>query len=88
MWQNDLARFHSNLEGEHPGGGQGHPTSPPLPSTSREDMRLDGYLKYPHAAKALYIYKHPCLLRDSDRVTTAQQSASLTTKPDGRHVLH
>ncbi|GFS92719.1 hypothetical protein TNCV_1161431 [Trichonephila clavipes] len=28
-------------------GGQGHPTSPPLPPTTREDLRLDGYLEYP-----------------------------------------
>ncbi|GFU17100.1 hypothetical protein TNCV_1853591 [Trichonephila clavipes] len=26
---------------------------PPLPPTLREDLRLDGYLEYPHAAKAL-----------------------------------
>ncbi|GFU12224.1 hypothetical protein TNCV_4600321 [Trichonephila clavipes] len=25
------------------------PTSPSLPPTSREDLRIDGYLKYPHA---------------------------------------
>ncbi|GFV46669.1 hypothetical protein TNCV_3544851 [Trichonephila clavipes] len=40
------------------GGGQGPPSSLPLPSTSREDLRVDGYLEYPHAAKALYICKH------------------------------
>ncbi|GFW23535.1 uncharacterized protein TNCV_3806321 [Trichonephila clavipes] len=57
---------------------------PSLPPTSREDLRLDGYLKYPHAAQALYIYKHPCLLRNSNPDPTAQQSASLTTIPDGR----
>ncbi|GFU76751.1 hypothetical protein TNCV_2391461 [Trichonephila clavipes] len=34
----DLARFHPNFEGEYPGGGQGPPTSLPLP-TSREDFR-------------------------------------------------
>ncbi|GFS55643.1 hypothetical protein TNCV_131591 [Trichonephila clavipes] len=37
----------------------------------------------PPATKALYIYKHPCLLRDSNPGPTAQQSASLTTIPDG-----
>ncbi|GFS47390.1 uncharacterized protein TNCV_4863191 [Trichonephila clavipes] len=67
-------------EGEHPGGGQG-------PPNSRGDLRLAGYLKYPHAAKALYIYKHLCLLRDSNPVPTAQQLASLATIPDGRHLL-
>ncbi|GFU42542.1 uncharacterized protein TNCV_4556581 [Trichonephila clavipes] len=46
-------RFSPNLEGEHPGGAQGPPTSLPLSPTSREDLRLDSYLKYPHAAKAL-----------------------------------
>ncbi|GFU78247.1 uncharacterized protein TNCV_5008281 [Trichonephila clavipes] len=63
------------------GGGQRPPTS--LPPTSREDLWLDGYLEYPHAVQALYIYKHPCLLRDSSPVPTAQESASLTTIPDG-----
>ncbi|GFT82355.1 hypothetical protein TNCV_4651461 [Trichonephila clavipes] len=62
------------------------PTSLLLPPTSREDMWLDGYLKNPLAVKALYIYKHRRLLRDSNPVPTAQQSASLTTISDGRHI--
>ncbi|GFW46263.1 uncharacterized protein TNCV_2813581 [Trichonephila clavipes] len=74
---------HPEVEGEYPGNAQGLPTSLPLSSTSREDLRFDGYLEYPHAAKALYIYKHPCLLRDSNPGPTAQQSVSLTTIPDG-----
>ncbi|GFX16036.1 uncharacterized protein TNCV_4702951 [Trichonephila clavipes] len=78
--------FHPNLEREHSGGGQGPPTSLPLPPPSREDWRLDCYLKYPHAAKALYIHKYPCLLRDLNPVPTAQQSASLATIPDGRRL--
>ncbi|GFX16374.1 hypothetical protein TNCV_32481 [Trichonephila clavipes] len=45
-----LVRFHPNLEREHPVGGQRSLTS--LPPTSREDLQLDGYLEYPHAAKA------------------------------------
>ncbi|GFV36150.1 hypothetical protein TNCV_1974861 [Trichonephila clavipes] len=53
---------------------------------SREDLRLDGFLNYTYAAQALYIYKHPCLLRDSNPGPTAQQSASLTTILDGRPV--
>ncbi|GFW89316.1 uncharacterized protein TNCV_3966061 [Trichonephila clavipes] len=65
-------------------GGQGPPTSLPLPPTTREDLWLDCYLEYPHAAKALHIYKHPCLPRDSNLVPTAPQSASLTTIPVGR----
>ncbi|GFV32632.1 hypothetical protein TNCV_441241 [Trichonephila clavipes] len=36
-------------------------------------------LKYTHVEKALNIYKHPCLLRDSNLGPTAQQPASLTT---------
>ncbi|GFS95113.1 uncharacterized protein TNCV_2704681 [Trichonephila clavipes] len=43
-------------------------------TTSREDLLLDGYLECPHATKALYIYKHPCLLWDSNPDPTAQQS--------------
>ncbi|GFS56716.1 hypothetical protein TNCV_2221571 [Trichonephila clavipes] len=55
---------------------------PPLyPPATREDLRLDGYLEYPHAAMALYIYKQPRLLRDSNPVPTASQSASLTSTP-------
>ncbi|GFW48379.1 uncharacterized protein TNCV_1109421 [Trichonephila clavipes] len=54
----------------------------PLPPTVREDLRLDGDFRYPHAAKALYIYKHPCFLRNSNPGPTAQQSASLTAVPD------
>ncbi|GFT65486.1 hypothetical protein TNCV_583521 [Trichonephila clavipes] len=65
-------------QGELPGGGQEPPTSLPLPPTSREDLQLDSYFKYPHAAK------HPCLLRDSNSVPTAQKSASLTIIPNGR----
>ncbi|GFV12340.1 hypothetical protein TNCV_1538351 [Trichonephila clavipes] len=37
-------------------GGQEPPTSSPSIILTRG---LDGYLEYPHAAKALYIYKHP-----------------------------
>ncbi|GFX27395.1 hypothetical protein TNCV_34921 [Trichonephila clavipes] len=28
--------------------------------SSREDFRLNEYLEFSHAAKALYIHKHPC----------------------------
>ncbi|GFW64064.1 hypothetical protein TNCV_707691 [Trichonephila clavipes] len=38
----------------------------------------------PCRREALYIYKHPCLIWDSNPGPTAQQSASLTTIPDGR----
>ncbi|GFU89376.1 uncharacterized protein TNCV_1783581 [Trichonephila clavipes] len=51
-------------------GGQVPITSLPPRPTTREDLRLDGYLEYRHAAKALCIYKHLCL-RDSNPVPTA-----------------
>ncbi|GFX08600.1 hypothetical protein TNCV_4170991 [Trichonephila clavipes] len=60
-------------------GGPGPPTFLPLPPSSREDLQLDGYLKYPHAAKARYIYKRPCHFRDSNSGPAVQQSVSLTT---------
>ncbi|GFW80198.1 uncharacterized protein TNCV_461061 [Trichonephila clavipes] len=54
-------------------GGQRPPTSFPRPPTSRDDMRLGGYLEYLHAAKEITIYTHPCLLRDSNPGPTAQR---------------
>ncbi|GFW93977.1 hypothetical protein TNCV_4812951 [Trichonephila clavipes] len=54
------------FRGRKPWGWSGPPTYLPLPPITREDLRLDGYLEYSHAAKALNIYKHPCLLRDSN----------------------
>ncbi|GFV49870.1 hypothetical protein TNCV_1391521 [Trichonephila clavipes] len=39
--------------------------------------------RVPHATKALHIFKHPCLLRDSNPVPKAQQKALLTAIPDG-----
>ncbi|GFX91638.1 uncharacterized protein TNCV_3682241 [Trichonephila clavipes] len=69
----DFARFHSNFEGESPESGQGRPTSLSFPPTSREDLRLNGYLEYPNAAKGLYIYKHSCLIQDSNPGPTGPQ---------------
>ncbi|GFW78077.1 hypothetical protein TNCV_135471 [Trichonephila clavipes] len=66
---NDLARIHPNFEGESLEGGQGPLTSLPIPPTSREDFRLNGCLIYHHAAKALNIHKHPCILRVSNTGT-------------------
>ncbi|GFX51803.1 hypothetical protein TNCV_5015051 [Trichonephila clavipes] len=57
-----LAGFHPNFEGKHSRGGLRPPTSLSLLPTPREDLQLDGYLEYSHAARPLYIYKHPCLL--------------------------
>ncbi|GFS83762.1 hypothetical protein TNCV_610961 [Trichonephila clavipes] len=51
--------FTPNFEGEHPGGGQGPPTSLPLPSTSRQDLWLDGYLEYPPCRKGTIISQTP-----------------------------
>ncbi|GFU69817.1 uncharacterized protein TNCV_2452751 [Trichonephila clavipes] len=62
-----------NFEEKPPGGGEGLPNFLPLLPTSREDLRLDSYFEYPHAAKTLHIYKHPCLRRDSNPGPTAQQ---------------
>ncbi|GFW75556.1 transposon Ty3-I Gag-Pol polyprotein [Trichonephila clavipes] len=66
-----------------PWGSKGPLNSLPLPPTSGEDLRLYGYLEYRHAAKALFIDKHPCLLQDSNPGPTDLQSASLTIIPDG-----
>ncbi|GFW47423.1 hypothetical protein TNCV_4537131 [Trichonephila clavipes] len=38
--------FHPNFEGEHPASSHGPHISLPLPPTSQEDLRLDGYLEY------------------------------------------
>ncbi|GFS49353.1 hypothetical protein TNCV_2411231 [Trichonephila clavipes] len=46
----DLARFHSNFEGGHLGVVRG------LPPTTREDLRFDGYLEYPHATNAIHVF--------------------------------
>ncbi|GFV68086.1 hypothetical protein TNCV_1873681 [Trichonephila clavipes] len=51
--------------------GQRPPTSLRLKPTSREDLRLNGYLEYSHAEKALYICKHPCFLRNWNPGPTA-----------------
>ncbi|GFT63198.1 hypothetical protein TNCV_4746951 [Trichonephila clavipes] len=82
-WLYDLARFYTNFEGDHPVKWSGPPTYLPLPPTSRDDLQLNEHLKLLHAAQAPYIYKHPCFLQDSNPEPTAQQSASLTTIPDG-----
>ncbi|GFU84396.1 hypothetical protein TNCV_4124001 [Trichonephila clavipes] len=37
------------------GDGQGPPTTLPLPPTTRENLRLNGYLEYPHSTKALHL---------------------------------
>ncbi|GFW05305.1 hypothetical protein TNCV_3358241 [Trichonephila clavipes] len=54
VWRSDVTRAISAVTfvkstdvGEHSVGGQGPPTSFPLPPTSRVDLRLGGYLEYP-----------------------------------------
>ncbi|GFU84694.1 hypothetical protein TNCV_2126351 [Trichonephila clavipes] len=42
-----LARLHPNFEEEHPGVVRGLLTSLSFPPTSRKDLWLNGYLKYP-----------------------------------------
>ncbi|GFS90745.1 hypothetical protein TNCV_3771601 [Trichonephila clavipes] len=71
--------------GRTPWGVLGPPTSLPHPPPSREDLLLDGYKEYANAVEALhiYIYEHPCFLRDSNPGQTLQQLALLTTIPYG-----
>ncbi|GFU05198.1 hypothetical protein TNCV_575301 [Trichonephila clavipes] len=59
-----LARFHPKFKEENPGEGSGasHISS----SSTNFTIGLECYLEYPHAVKALCIYKHPYLLRDSN----------------------
>ncbi|GFT89926.1 hypothetical protein TNCV_1666401 [Trichonephila clavipes] len=55
--QDDFAPFRPNFNGEHLGADS-------VPLFPFHQLReLNGYLEYPHAAKELYIYEHPCLLR-------------------------
>ncbi|GFW99599.1 uncharacterized protein TNCV_3418321 [Trichonephila clavipes] len=53
------------------------------PTNSTTGLRLDGYLEYPHAAKALYIYRYPCHLLNSNTGPNTPQSASQTTVLNG-----
>ncbi|GFT29358.1 uncharacterized protein TNCV_757171 [Trichonephila clavipes] len=57
-----------------PGSGQSPITSLTLPSTSREDLLLAEYLECLHAPQALFIYKNPYLLRDSNPGPAARAS--------------
>ncbi|GFW43900.1 hypothetical protein TNCV_4786111 [Trichonephila clavipes] len=63
---------------------RGHPFCLPLPPIFRKDLGLDEYLECPHATQAIYIYKHPCLLRDSNPGLTAQQAEELNTAKSRR----
>ncbi|GFY17571.1 uncharacterized protein TNCV_3519261 [Trichonephila clavipes] len=74
-------------EGEHPAGGSGSYKLSSSSTILTRTLVARWIFRVPHSPKALYIKKHPCLLRDSNPGPTAQQSASLTTIPDGRHIL-
>ncbi|GFV21721.1 hypothetical protein TNCV_164521 [Trichonephila clavipes] len=67
-------RFNSvppkHLEREHPRGQDLPPLFPFQHLTRR--LATQRVFRVPHAAKALQIYKHPCLLRDSNAGPTAQ----------------
>ncbi|GFT20560.1 hypothetical protein TNCV_2183941 [Trichonephila clavipes] len=67
------------FRGRTPWGDQKPPNFLFLSPTSREDLHFDNYLENSHAAKALFIYKHPCLLRDSNSGPNAQQLRYPTT---------
>ncbi|GFV67967.1 transposable element Tcb1 transposase [Trichonephila clavipes] len=62
-----------------------HLSSPSTKLTKGLEARR--LFRVPPVVKALYIYKHPCLLRDSNPGPTAFQLASLTTIPDGEPLL-
>ncbi|GFW38127.1 DUF4817 domain-containing protein [Trichonephila clavipes] len=49
MLYSGVHNFVLQLQGQEP------PTSLPLPPTSRGDLRLNGYLKYPHAEKTIHL---------------------------------
>ncbi|GFW19945.1 hypothetical protein TNCV_866511 [Trichonephila clavipes] len=74
-----LARLHPNFEGEYP-GGQGPPTSLPLPPTSRENLRLDGCLKYPPATKERDTFTSTIHLQ------TSMSSPGFEPRPNGTAV--
>ncbi|GFS53575.1 hypothetical protein TNCV_730331 [Trichonephila clavipes] len=59
----------SNSQEEHPGGWSG--ASHLFPPTSRENLRYNEYSEWP---KALYIYKHLFLSRESSAVSIADHS--------------
>ncbi|GFT58296.1 hypothetical protein TNCV_2118111 [Trichonephila clavipes] len=75
--------FSPNFKGEYPKCIQASPISLPLPPTSREDLGIYAYLECSHVTEVQLIY-NPCLLWDLNPGTTAQQSVSPTTIPDGR----
>ncbi|GFU58334.1 hypothetical protein TNCV_1937821 [Trichonephila clavipes] len=72
------------FSGRTSGGGQRPSNCLTLPPTSRENLLFDRYSEYPHATNSLYIYKHPCFLRDLNPGRMTQQSVSLTTASGGQ----
>ncbi|GFU82653.1 hypothetical protein TNCV_2306971 [Trichonephila clavipes] len=74
-----LDRFYINFEGEYPRGCCILFSLFPFHQPHQRTWGLTNILECTNATKALPIYKHPCLIRDSNPSPTAQQSASLTT---------
>ncbi|GFU76816.1 hypothetical protein TNCV_4519731 [Trichonephila clavipes] len=68
------------FRGRTPWGGQGPPTSLPLPPTTREDLRLEFPIPQRHFSFTNF---HVFI-----GIQTAPQLASLTTIPVGRHKLY
>ncbi|GFV96107.1 hypothetical protein TNCV_1870681 [Trichonephila clavipes] len=67
-----LARFHSNFEEEHLRVVRGLRRLSLFHQPHERICSSTAIWTTPHAAKALYIYKHPCLLRYSNPGPTAQ----------------
>ncbi|GFV89674.1 hypothetical protein TNCV_1576471 [Trichonephila clavipes] len=65
------------------GGSEASHLSFPSTNFTRGHAARRLFRELPYAAKALYIYKQPCLLQDVNPGPTAQQSESLTIQ-DGR----
>ncbi|GFV87537.1 hypothetical protein TNCV_3281751 [Trichonephila clavipes] len=66
-----LTRFHPNFEGGHLGVLRGLPPLYPFHQPHEKTCGSRRLCRVSPAAKALYIYKHPCLLRDSKGAGTA-----------------
>ncbi|GFV46026.1 hypothetical protein TNCV_2200361 [Trichonephila clavipes] len=94
--QYNLARIHPNFEGEHPEGGQGSPTSLPVPPTLREYLWLDGYLPMPHSDIAERLSRNVSNVRDcyeqSRDETALRRPGSRwshdTTQREGHRIWH
>ncbi|GFW85724.1 hypothetical protein TNCV_853731 [Trichonephila clavipes] len=59
----------------------------PLPPTSLGDLRIDEYLEWHYAAKALHLQKRLYLFQDSNLVATTRYSLALAIISSGRLYL-